>query len=59
MEVTHIHWSAKPIIGGIERYLDSLIPELNNLGCNSNLICGNESRYPYQTSFSGLGNKRI
>lgn len=40
MEVTHIHWSGKPIVGGIERHLDSLIPMLNKNGCKSQLICG-------------------
>lgn len=54
MEVTHIHWSGKPIIGGIERHLYALIPRLNNMGCASQLICGNGEDSANQIVETGL-----
>ena len=50
MEVTQIHWSGKPVIGGIERHLDSLIPRLNEMGCIGQLICGTGKESSYQIS---------
>lgn len=54
MEVTHIHWSGKPVIGGIERHLDSLVKELNKKDCKSRLICGIGNQYKHQIIATGL-----
>lgn len=55
MVITHIHWSGRPIIGGIERHLDSLIPALQERGHKSILLCGKgDESTGYQKIESGL-----
>lgn len=55
MVITHLHWSGRPIIGGIERHLDSLIPALQDRGHKSILLCGmGDESTGYQKVESGL-----
>ncbi|MBL7059303.1 glycosyltransferase family 4 protein [Candidatus Pacearchaeota archaeon] len=54
MEVVHIHWSGKPIIGGIEIHLSDLLPELNK-NISSTLICGTDTEdFEFQRYHKGL-----